>query len=343
MDSRQPGASCISLQREHFKIYSPSGTLVIFGAIKYFGKNSENIKPLKNNCNFDFTGAQPMKKASIPIHHDELRISGLAIEPISSIAQEVQMAHRDDHYMFIIHQKGSFLWELDFQTILLEGAALSFVAPGQVHRYLKYSDSIGWLLFVDPGFISSSYRETLDLYLNVHQQVPVGQNDITFNLLPVLQSLLADHSQPLNNLLLRSFVDAIAGWLTASIVGAQKTIKTTSRQKHQILNRFKRMIAGQSREIKQVKVYASLLNITPLYLNEVARDLTGFPAGHWIHHELILEAKRLLYYTSLDVKQVAYELGYDDHAYFSRFFKKHTGMTALQFRTVNHDLSNNTY
>lgn len=84
-----------------------------------------------------------------------------------------------------------------------------------------------------------------------------------------------------------------------------------------------------------------MLNITPLYLNEIVKEITGFPASYWIQQETILEARRLLYYTDLDIKQIAYRLGYDDHAYFSRFFKKSTGNTASQFRNKNHYLSNN--
>ncbi|GAA5087448.1 hypothetical protein GCM10023210_10290 [Chryseobacterium ginsengisoli] len=92
------------------------------------------------------------------------------------------------------------------------------------------------------------------------------------------------------------------------------------------------MIQIHYKELKQVKEYASLLNITPLYLNEIVKEITGFSASHWIHQEIILEAQRLLYYTDLDIKQIAFQLGYEDHAYFSRFFKKNTGNTASQFR-----------
>ncbi len=79
---------------------------------------------------------------------------------------------------------------------------------------------------------------------------------------------------------------------------------------------------------------AAQLHITPLYLNEIVKEITGFPASYWIHQEIMLEAKRLLYYTNLDVKQIAFDLGYEDHAYFSRFFKKNTGLTAGEFRNT---------
>jgi AraC family transcriptional activator of pobA len=52
--------------------------------------------------------------------------------------------------------------------------------------------------------------------------------------------------------------------------------------------------------------------------------------------EVVLEAKRLLYYSRLNVKEIAYELGYEDHTYFSRLFKQNTEMTPLAFRRIYH-------
>ena len=61
------------------------------------------------------------------------------------------------------------------------------------------------------------------------------------------------------------------------------------------------------------------------------------PVSYWIQHELVLEAKRLLYYSDLTVKEVAFALGYDDHAYFSRLFSKVTGMSPGSFRKSTHE------
>jgi len=77
-----------------------------------------------------------------------------------------------------------------------------------------------------------------------------------------------------------------------------------------------------------------------LYLNEVSKEITGFIASYWIQNEVLLEAQRLLFYTNMDVKEIAFSLGYEDHTYFSRFFKKNLGCTAGQFRQNNHYLSN---
>ena len=62
------------------------------------------------------------------------------------------------------------------------------------------------------------------------------------------------------------------------------------------------------------------------------KALTGFPVSVHIQQASILEAKRLLYFTDKSVKEVSYEVGYDEPVYFGKLFKKVTNLTPLQFR-----------
>ncbi|MDQ0595042.1 AraC-like DNA-binding protein [Chryseobacterium ginsenosidimutans] len=75
-----------------------------------------------------------------------------------------------------------------------------------------------------------------------------------------------------------------------------------------------------------------MLNITPSYLNESVKSTTGFTVSFWIQQTIMTEAKRLLYATDDSVKEIAYRLGFDDHAYFNRYFSKAEGKTPLQCR-----------
>jgi AraC family transcriptional activator of pobA len=88
-------------------------------------------------------------------------------------------------------------------------------------------------------------------------------------------------------------------------------------------------------EYKQLKSpgdYAAALHLSLSYLNEAVKEATGFTITYWIHQEVMLEAKRLLYHSSCTVKEIAYELGYEDPTYFSRLFKKTVGKTPGDFR-----------
>lgn len=276
-----------------------------------------------------------MKKQSIPIHVDELEENGIEIHPIGDHIEAYQMPHRDDHYMFIIQEEGTFLLEVDFKEVVILGSSLCFVAPGQVHRYLSFKDTRGWLLFADSSLLSVQSRDIFSAYFNGGQSVPVQKDDAVFKLVPLLEEVLGNALLPLHEKLISSLTDSLTSLIASSIIKAQQVTHVIGGQKYNTVIRFKKLVAEKYSTLKQVKDYAELLNISPLYLNEIVKEITGFPASYWISQEIILEAKRMLYYTTLDVKQVAYALGYEDHAYFSRFFKKHVGVTALTFRNTS--------
>jgi AraC-like DNA-binding protein len=92
------------------------------------------------------------------------------------------------------------------------------------------------------------------------------------------------------------------------------------------------LIAAHLTTVKSPAQYASLLNISPAYLNEAVKKTTGFAAGYWIRYAVALEAKRLLFYTDKSVKEIACELGYADHAYFTRLFPGMSGIPPTLFR-----------
>ena len=87
-----------------------------------------------------------------------------------------------------------------------------------------------------------------------------------------------------------------------------------------------------NRGIPTVQYLAEKLNITPSYLSDMLRSLTGQNAQQHIHHKLIEKAKEKLSTTSLSVSEVAYELGFEHPQSFSKLFKTKTNLSPLEFR-----------
>lgn len=280
------------------------------------------------------------KNAAIALHKKELDYLGVNIKSFDELKEAIKIAHRDDHYMFILQQKGELLFEIDFNVVKLKGPSICFVTPGQVHRYFKRKDNKGWFVFVDTSLVVDQYREVFDAHQHTRQVVAVGSEDVLFESMPVFNQLVSAGAGGLNRSVIAYQLSAILGMIASKIIQPKAGSLVINSQRYHLANQFKQLVKKNYKDTKQVQQYAEQINITPLHLNEVVKEITGFPASYWIQQEILLEARRLLYYTVLDVKQIAYELGYEDHAYFSRFFKKNTGMTALGFRTKNHDLSN---
>ncbi|HLP10932.1 MAG TPA: helix-turn-helix domain-containing protein [Flavobacteriales bacterium] len=103
----------------------------------------------------------------------------------------------------------------------------------------------------------------------------------------------------------------------------------------QMVEAYRRLIRDNFKKQHFVKFYASQLNQTPNYLNIVVKSVTGKTASSLIHAQLILEAKHLLVQTKLSHKEVAVELGFSDQSYFTRFFKRETGLKPLDWFKAN--------
>ena len=99
-----------------------------------------------------------------------------------------------------------------------------------------------------------------------------------------------------------------------------------------LFRRFEVLVEEHFLEHWPVAEYASALGVTPTHLSRITRAATGQPASRIIEERMIREARRNLVYTNLPVSRIAYTLGYNDPAYFSRVFSQATGMSPRDFR-----------
>lgn len=103
-----------------------------------------------------------------------------------------------------------------------------------------------------------------------------------------------------------------------------------------LVRRFEALVEQNHLKRWTVSDYASALSISPTHLNRLTRAATGDTASHLILNRLIREARRNLVYTNLPVSKIAYALGFDDPAYFSRVYAAATGLSPREFRESVH-------
>jgi AraC family transcriptional activator of pobA len=89
---------------------------------------------------------------------------------------------------------------------------------------------------------------------------------------------------------------------------------------------------SESNGIPTVQYLSAQLNMSPSYLSDILRTLTGQNAQQHIHHKLIEKAKERLSTTNLSVSEVAYELGFEYPQSFSKLFKTKTNQSPLEFK-----------
>jgi AraC family transcriptional activator of pobA len=97
--------------------------------------------------------------------------------------------------------------------------------------------------------------------------------------------------------------------------------------------RFKELVVTHFREHRPVDFYADELGVTVAQLGRVCREQLSSSPLAVINEQLVREAQRDLVYSHMSVKQIAHALGFADVAYFSRFFRKQTGVTPTEFQT----------
>ena len=101
-----------------------------------------------------------------------------------------------------------------------------------------------------------------------------------------------------------------------------------------IVHQFRALLTSEITRVHEVAEYARMMHISPNHLNKTVRAVTGKSPVNWITESIVLEAKVLLGQTNMPVNEIAASLGLFDASYFSRLFKKQTGMTPLAFRKM---------
>ncbi|MGH1434131.1 MAG: helix-turn-helix domain-containing protein [Lewinella sp.] len=98
------------------------------------------------------------------------------------------------------------------------------------------------------------------------------------------------------------------------------------------IRQFNVLVDKHFRTLRKVKDYADLLHKSPKTLSNLFSTYNQQSPQQIIQERVVLEAKRLILFTDKQTQEIAYDLGFDDPAYFSRFFKKQAGLTPSAFR-----------
>jgi AraC-like DNA-binding protein len=189
---------------------------------------------------------------------------------------------------------------------------------------------------VDTGLLIAEQRQVFEQRLSVQMPIPLnqkGQDHYKQVVSALYEHFRSDREQPFYRQILYALLQAFTGMVAVQYKLAECPNQKVSR-KTELTLAFKTLLTENLKTVKSPSAYADKLNVSATYLNEALKQTTGLPVSYWITQEVLLEAKRLLYYSKLNVKQIAHELGYEDHAYFSRLFKAQSGVTPIEFRAA---------
>ncbi|MFS1860282.1 helix-turn-helix domain-containing protein [Vibrio lentus] len=207
------------------------------------------------------------------------------------------------------------------------------IAPGQVHRSELVGENARLLVFT-PGFVKTNHRNTqlVDTVFAMHQSRPPYldcNEEGNRYLLPIFTMIKEecereDNDWDLVESLVNSFLRYILRFAT------QSSLKGEVRDSR--VNKVVDLIEQHYTTHKHCEFYAQALSITNKRINEIVKAERGKTVTQLIHDRTILEANRELIFSTKTIKTIAFELGFEDPAYFSRFYRGQMKESPAEFR-----------
>ena len=132
--------------------------------------------------------------------------------------------------------------------------------------------------------------------------------------------------------LVASMLCVVAGVWSERLEEVRNTTSQTTSRSRMIFDQFIKLVSEYHTKYRNVGFYADKLCLTPKYLSKLIKTASGRSAPEWIDSYVILEAKNLLKYSDITIKEIVYRLNFPNQSVFYKFFKARTGMTPSDYR-----------
>ena len=272
----------------------------------------------------------------IPVNKQKFTaVGGIDIVHLNSKEQPLTPLkdHRDEYYVLAIVIKGSGILKCDMGTIPVVPKSIVIIKPYQVHSGdLNYNDSEGYFISIAPFLLPSFCRDIFDSLSVSDQSSELSSNDMG-GLLKMAEMLydVFNADNKFKAQLSVNLLNAIVIYASSFLTSSKQLSNQQQNQSFIITQNFKELVLVDS-FLQSPSYFAEKLNVSVSHLNDCVKTMTGISVTHYLQETMMLEAKRQLYYTNADVKSIAFNLGFEDHTYFSRLFKKLAKLTPLAFR-----------
>ncbi len=219
----------------------------------------------------------------------------------------------------------------------LADPSICFLYPGLLGDLRLEDTAEGYFLSFSSNFLQEGEAHELFIDMDKYADVPVVrvlhvEPDLLMDMEELLQKIRRELHAPAGPRpdILRGLLKLFLAYFFHSLSPQQPQV--AGRRDKAFVRRFLQMVKDNYKTSKQVAEYASSLCVTPSYLNQVVKRVTGFSARHHIQQYIISRAKSDALHSSLSMKEIAYGLGFSDDTHFSKFFKNISGTNFTSFR-----------
>lgn len=260
------------------------------------------------------------------------------IHRINTMVQEFNgnmPPNRFNQHVMAIITRGSGEKQIASTKFQIEKNTIFYIPPNTIHSSSEWDlESDGFMLtFSDSFFLENGLplkTEIVDLLSNISQdpymEVSEAQNK---NIIGIFRTIEEEERNPdlLYNKELIALKAAELLYNFLRIFKAPQTIRSNS-----IYHKFSKLVNDNYKKQKSVTFYADNLAIHPNHLNKIIKKHSGESAKKFIANKIIIEAKYLLFSTTLSIKEISSELGFTDQNSLSRYFKNHESISMKEYR-----------
>ena len=238
---------------------------------------------------------------------------------------ETDTMHLHGFYEIIWFQKGSGTHYVDFNQYPIAPGTIFFISPGQIHSFDTKHDQEGYVLKI--------CAELFDDFVSL-SCVTVQDKDSAA--LEMLVTAIQEELKKEDSLGHREALHALVKLFVIMVRRSYAEINPSAPNPHKVsykafLN-FRKLIEENYCRLHTVKDYAALLNVSSKTLTLYVNECSKYSPLELINNRIILEAKRLLRYSVLSVKEIAFRLGFEDPSYFAKFFKRLVKQSPADYR-----------
>ncbi|HEX5152877.1 MAG TPA: AraC family transcriptional regulator [Parafilimonas sp.] len=239
-------------------------------------------------------------------------------------------------YVFIWCLKGTEKLVVDENEFTLKQHEVLTITSGQIHYFKTWNKAEGFILEFTLDFfckndndIELTFQNGLFCHFDRNEVIPVANYQTIHQQLELIKKELEE--KPYQYLIsIHSRIELILVEVNrAKLERGDEIWKPDA-----LFLKFLEAVRANFEHNYALAQFAAMLNTTEAKLNEQAKLHTGRTAQNVIYGLIASEAKRLLTYRKLSVKEVAYQLGFNDPFYFSNFFKKHTNISPKSYQNM---------
>jgi len=255
---------------------------------------------------------------------------------ISEQNWEIRPHRHHQLWQFFLVDEGELNAQLEFEQFTLIGPALVVVPVGKVHGFSYGEGARGTMISVSDGFLRGALERggatSLPRWSVAIRLIDLEQHAESRGQLRGLFSAVEREVAQRRP----GFLLALGALMQLLFVQFDRTDVSSDVRKPMddqalCFERFRELVVQNMKRHLPIGEYCRHLGVGERRLNRICRALVGESPLSYIHRQIVEEAQRYLVHTAMPITSIGYELGFEDSAYFSRFFKKHTGVSPLVF------------